>query len=484
MVGNFTIDGNINMSAGHAINHNNTATRDKIRVWNASNYAIGMDNLMSFGGLDDYAMTFQMNNDGNRGWLFLDDAHTDAQGAMSLTTNGKLAVAHSLRLAYGESDTTTPGASYRLDVNGTAQFLGDVTIGDGSSNTNLLIKKSDNNVSDHLQFYNGTTRIGEIGCHDGTWLRINQVTAKNIYTPRYIRADAGFFVDGTSKGINGSGNFIGGTIAGASDYGTLLRSNANNDSATGTFRTSASYIEAGKGSGSVALTINDGYGNANIAFNHLAGVPDTNGSANRIETHVDNGTGFFMFEIGNNVTSGSAVSLTECLYFTTSAITFLGNTMWHAGNDGSGSGLDADKLDGLQGSSYLRTDATTTFNASGNDFNIDYDNSRTLVRIQRSGTEKLRLNASANTLTINTYNSGALRFGTGLFPSANNTYDLGSSSLRWNNLYVNDMHFSNEGSQNSVDGSWGDWTLQEGENDIFMINNRTGKKFKIAMIPV
>jgi hypothetical protein len=191
-----------------------------------------------------------------------------------------------------------------------------------------------------------------------------------------------------------------------------------------------------------------------------------------------------MFEIGNNVTSGSAVSLTECLYFTTSAITFLGNTMWHAGNDGSGSGLDADKLDGLQGSSYLRTDATTTFNASGNDFNIDYDNSRTLVRIQRSGTEKLRLNASGNTLTINTYNSGALRFGTGLFPSANNTYDLGSSSLRWNNLYVNDMHFSNEGSQNSVDGSWGDWTLQEGENDIFMINNRTGKKFKIAMIPV
>ena len=60
----------------------------------------------------------------------------------------------------------------------------------------------------------------------------DQVTNKNIYTPRYIRADAGFFVDGTSKGINGSGNFIGGTIAGASDYGTLIRSNAN-DNVTG-----------------------------------------------------------------------------------------------------------------------------------------------------------------------------------------------------------------------------------------------------------
>ena len=33
-------------------------------------------------------------------------------------------------------------------------------------------------------------------------------------------------------------------------------------------------------------------------------------------------------------------------------ITFNGNKVWHSGNDGSGSGLDADLLDGLHGSSY------------------------------------------------------------------------------------------------------------------------------------
>ena len=108
-------------------------------------------------------------------------------------------------------------------------FSGDLT---SSGSARILLKKTDNNISDHIQFYNGTTRIGEIGCQDTTWLRINQVTAKNIYTPRYIRADGGFFVDGATKGIDGSGNFVGGTIAGASDYGTLLRSNAN-DTATG-----------------------------------------------------------------------------------------------------------------------------------------------------------------------------------------------------------------------------------------------------------
>jgi len=124
-------------------------------------------------------------------------------------------------------DGVSSGSFLRSDTADT--FSGDLT---SSGSARLLLKKTDNNVSDHIIFYNGTTRIGEIGCHDTTWLRLNQSTATNIYTPRYIRADAGFYVDGTTKGINGSGNYIGGTIAGASDYGTLLRSNAN-DTATG-----------------------------------------------------------------------------------------------------------------------------------------------------------------------------------------------------------------------------------------------------------
>ncbi len=145
--------------------------------------------------------------------------------------------------AYGWGDHSAAGY---ISGSGFAQLSGatftgdlrvdndaDLRIGDGSANERILIQKADNNVSDHIIFYNGTTRMGEIGCEDTTWLRINQETAKNIYTARYIRADGGFFVDGTAKGINGSGNFIGGTIAGASDYSTLLRSDAD-DSASGT----------------------------------------------------------------------------------------------------------------------------------------------------------------------------------------------------------------------------------------------------------
>ena len=79
----------------------------------------------------------------------------------------------------------------------------------------------------------------------------------------------------------------------------------------------------------------------------------------------------------------------------------------------------------------------------------------------------------------------ALIDGSGHFkPAANNTYDLGSSSLRWRNIYTNDLNLSNEGGANDVDGTYGSYTIQEGLNDLFLINKRTGKKFKFNLTEV
>tara|TARA_B100000405_G_C16695871_1_gene414513 strand:+ start:113 stop:961 length:849 start_codon:yes stop_codon:yes gene_type:complete len=68
-----------------------------------------------------------------------------------------------------------------------------------------------------------------------------------------------------------------------------------------------------------------------------------------------------------------------------------------------------------------------------------------------------------------------------LTPASNNTFDLGSSALRWANLFVNDFNLSNEGHKNDVDGTWGSYTIQEGHSDLFLINKRTGKKFKFLL---
>ena len=57
--------------------------------------------------------------------------------------------------------------------------------------------------------------------------------------------------------------------------------------------------------------------------------------------------------------------------------------------------------------------------------------------------------------------------------------NLGSSGARWQNLYVNDLKLSNKGGANDVDGTWGDYTIQEGENDLFIKNERNGKVYKI-----
>jgi hypothetical protein len=44
------------------------------------------------------------------------------------------------------------------------------------------------------------------------------------------------------------------------------------------------------------------------------------------------------------------------------------------------------------------------------------------------------------------------------------------------------MQMSNEGTGgNEVDGTEGNWSLQEGEEDLYVINRKTGKKFKIKL---
>ena len=66
-------------------------------------------------------------------------------------------------------------------------------------------------------------------------------------------------------------------------------------------------------------------------------------------------------------------------------------------------------------------------------------------------------------------------------PGANGNYDIGASNARVRNAYISDLKLSNEGQSNDVDGTWGDWTLQEGKDKVYMINNRTGKKYSLKM---
>jgi hypothetical protein len=69
----------------------------------------------------------------------------------------------------------------------------------------------------------------------------------------------------------------------------------------------------------------------------------------------------------------------------------------------------------------------------------------------------------------------------GITPDTDATRDLGSPSLRWANIYSADLNLSNEGSGNDIDGTWGSYTIQEGEDDLYLINRRSGKRYKFLL---
>ena len=68
-------------------------------------------------------------------------------------------------------------------------------------------------------------------------------------------------------------------------------------------------------------------------------------------------------------------------------------------------------------------------------------------------------------------------------PASNDAYDLGASGNVWRNIYTGDLHLSNEAKDqgNSVDGTKGSWTIQEGSDDLFIVNNKSGKKYKFKL---
>ena len=60
-------------------------------------------------------------------------------------------------------------------------------------------------------------------------------------------------------------------------------------------------------------------------------------------------------------------------------------------------------------------------------------------------------------------------------PGANGTQNFGSASLRWNTIFTSDLSLSN---------GIGDYTIVEGEEDLFLYNNKKNKVYKFSLIEV
>jgi hypothetical protein len=91
------------------------------------------------------------------------------------------------------------------------------------------------------------------------------------------------------------------------------------------------------------------------------------------------------------------------------------------------------------------------------------------------GTSDLVFSTRAQTSDTNLTERLKLTSAGVLHPTANGTQDLGSSSLRWGTVYTSDL---------SLNNGIGDWTIVEGEDDLFLYNNKKGKVYKFALTEV
>ena len=134
---------------------------------------------------------------------------------------------------------------------------------------------------------------------------------------------------------------------------------------------------------------------------------------------------------------------------------------------------------GVSGNLDLASDGDTIILGTGDDFQISFDGTNGVIK----GV------AGVQNVNVWTENVAKYQFTSGAFrPLTNDAYDLGDSSVRWRDIYTGDLNLSNEAKKNKggndVDGTWGDYTIQEGESDLFLINNRTGKKYKFNLTEV
>ena len=138
-------------------------------------------------------------------------------------------------------------------------------------------------------------------------------------------------------------------------------------------------------------------------------------------------------------------------------LTWRGNKVFHAGNDGAGSGLDADSVDGIAGSSFLRSDAADTASgditfsggagaatiAANSDIrftNGNWTGDTTAAKIQLHN-NFLYIAGGSNGIIFreNATNRWIINTSGHFDPQANNSYDIGEDNSRVRVGYFNEI---------------------------------------------
>ena len=135
--------------------------------------------------------------------------------------------------------------------------------------------------------------------------------------------------------------------------------------------------------------------------------------------------------------------------------------------------LTVDNVD-INGNTINATSGDLTLTAAGGDILIDNEN------VIGTGTIKNFVSVSGSVASTGSF--GHMESAGNVLPKVDNAVDLGSTARRWANLFVGDLVLSNIGSGgNDIDGTEGNWIIQEGEESLYLLNRKNNKKYKFKL---
>ena len=450
----------------------------------------------------------------------------DDRGLTTLTNVGQIRVGAGLTVsesAVGVASISPTGQFEHVNATGiitaTGGFVGNIT-GNVTGNTNGTHTGAVNgNVTGNLVGNVTGNVTGDLtGDFNAGISTVTELKATTINATGIITTSTGFIAPVGSFGFNGSLNSTG--------ISTVAFFSGTNINVSGIATADGGFVATPGGSGFTGNLTGDVTGNINAAGVSTATyLQSTNVNASGIIT----ATGGFVGNVTGSVAGAASLitladesSDTTCFpVFATGATGDLapktdGSALLYNAATGtftaaifSGSGASLTNIPGgqIQGAlaavdgsaltdviaEKTKLTATNTTNAT---HYLTFVDSATGNEDVRTDTN-LTYNPGTNILSATTFNGNAtgltgtpsvtvgdLTVAGAAVPDADNTRNLGGPSARWANIYTADMHFSNKDMRNSVDGTWGDWTLQEGETTLFLLNNRNGKKYSINLTEV
>jgi hypothetical protein len=422
-------------------------------------------------------------------------------GIMSFETNN----IERMRIALGGNvgiGTTSPSkllSVYSSANTNTAQAV----IFDAGSTSKLYLGTFSNNA--YLS-YGGTYSSGWSADGTNSIAVINMTGANNDSTISFATSQTNGAGPTERMRITSSGNVGIGTTSPFSTNGTNLEIASSTSSASRLILTNSSasgrqYFFQNQGDGNLIIydntaasermritaagriivnnSVANDSGDRNLTIQGSVGASNNDVASINL-TQVWNGTSYpVILAAQQDLTYGNASGafVLKTSYWNGSAVITAERVRVNSiGNMGIGVTSPQDRLD-VNGSIRFRAN-TPNFTAVLDNGVLDYVPTSVfatdpVIRMAAIGTSTIGANIAFHTGTSTSVSERVRITSTGVVqPGANGTQDLGTASLRWGTIYTSDLSLSN---------GIGDYTIVEGEEKLYLYNNKNNKVYSFVL---